>query len=94
MKVNCVVYDKKLKKWNETEISSDFKVYPCCTLHAFHQLDKTFHDDYLNSLEEGWNDLTKHSLDDIMKVYREYIDPIKWNELSTTPQCCKKVCLK
>lgn len=93
MVVNCIAYNDN-NTWNETEISSDFKVYPCCTIHAFHQLDKTFFDEYLDSLPLDWNDLKKHSLDDIMKVYRDYIKPKKWNKLETTPHCCKRSCLK
>ena len=37
------------------------------------QLDKTFNDEYLNSLPKDWNDLTKNSLDEILKIYRNYI---------------------
>lgn len=90
MVVDCVNYDEK---WNEVEISSDLKAYPCCTLHAFHFLNDTFHDDFLNGLPENWNSLKHHSLDDILKIYREYITPEKWEKLETTPQCCKKQCL-
>ena len=57
MIVDCIAYNED-DTWNETEISVDFKVYPCCTLHAFHQLDKTFFDEYLDGLPEDWNSKT------------------------------------
>ena len=44
--VYCIGWHEH-EKWAEVEISSDFKVYPCCTLHAEHQLEKTFFDDKL-----------------------------------------------
>tara|TARA_B000000609_G_C24037283_1_gene273980 strand:- start:47 stop:412 length:366 start_codon:yes stop_codon:yes gene_type:complete len=90
--VYCVSWHEK-NKWGEIEISSDFKVYPCCTLHAFHQLDKTFFDDYFDSLESDWNDISKHSLKDIILKYREHIKPENWKNKNTTPDCCKKACL-
>ena len=93
MIVNCIAYNED-NTWNETEISVDLKVYPCCTIHAYHQLDKTFFDEYLDSLPDDWNSLKRHSLDDILKIYREYITPEKWEKLETTPQCCKRSCLK
>ena len=93
MIVNCIAYNKD-KTWYETEISVDFLVYPCCTLHAFHQLDKTFFDEYLDDLPEGWNSLKNHSLDEILKIFKDYIKPEKWNSLETTPDCCKRSCLK
>ena len=77
-----------------TEISVDFKVYPCCTLHAFHQLDKTFFDEYLDGLPEDWNSLKNHSLDEILKRFKDYIKPEKWKRFETTPDCCKRACLK
>ena len=90
--VYCISWHDN-KKWTGVEISSDFKVYPCCTLHAFHQLDKTFFDEYLDSFESNWNDITKNSLDDILLRYREYIKPEKWKSMETTPNCCKKACI-
>ena len=72
--VNCINYDDQ-NEWNELEIASDLHVYPCCTLHAFHFLDGTFYDEYLDKLPKNWNSLKHHSLDEIMKVYREYITP-------------------
>ena len=93
MVVNCIAHNND-GSWNEIEISSDFKVYPCCTIHAYQQLDKTFFDEYLDSLPNDWNDLKKHSLVDILKIYREYIIPDKRNNIETTPQCCKRSCLK
>ena len=92
MVVNCIAY--KNNKWGEVEMSSDFKIYPCCTIHAHHQLDKTFNDEYLNSLPKDWKDLTKNSLDEILKIYRNYIKPEKWLDIETTPGCCKRACLK
>ena len=51
-------------------------------------------DEYLNSLPKDWNDLTKYSLDEILKIYRNYIKPEKWSDIKTTPECCKRSCLK
>ena len=89
--VDCIFYDKD---WKEVEISSDLKAYPCCTVHAFHFLDNTFYDEYLDSLPKNWNSLKHHSLDDILKTYRDYIRPEKWQNVDTSPQCCKRQCLK
>ena len=93
MVVNCI-FNNDDGSWKEIEISSDFKVYRCCTIQAFHQLDKTFFDEYLDSLPDDWNDLREHSLSDIMKIYEDYIKPEKWSNIDTTPQCCKRICLK
>ncbi len=93
MIVDCIAYNED-DTWNETEISVDFKVYPCCTLHAFHQLDKTFFDEYLDGLPEDWNSLKNHSLDEILKRFKDYIKPEKWKRFETTPDCCKRACLK
>ena len=57
--VYCIGWHEH-KKWAEIEISSDFKVYPCCTLHAEHQLEKTFFDDKLDAMDDDWNNLKKH----------------------------------
>ena len=72
--VYCIGWHEH-KKWYEIEISSDFKVYPCCTLHAEHQLEKTFFDDKLDAMDDDWNDL-KNPLKNIMKIWREYISLI------------------
>tara|TARA_B100000085_G_C18252257_1_gene394536 strand:- start:158 stop:460 length:303 start_codon:yes stop_codon:yes gene_type:complete len=93
MVVNCIAYNDD-GSWNETEISSNFNVYLCCTLHAIHQLNNTFFDEHLDNLPEGWNDVTKHKLVDIMKIYKNHIKPEKWEKLETTPNCCKTQCLK
>ena len=92
--IKCGFYDYVNKSWNQYEIDLNLKIYPCCTIHAYHQLDKTFFDEYLDSLPDDWNSLKRHSLDDILKIYREYITPEKWEKLETTPQCCKRSCLK
>ena len=89
--VYCVSWHER-QDWGEVEISSDFRVYPCCTLHAEHQLEKTFYDDKLDALEDDWNNLKKHRLKDIMKIWREYISPDKWKKEETLPQCCDKLC--
>ena len=41
--VYCIGWHEH-KKWAEVEIASDFSVYPCCALHAEHQLNKRFLD--------------------------------------------------
>ena len=87
----CVGWHEN-RKWDLIEISSDLKVYPCCTLHAEHQLEKTFFDEKLDAMEDGWNDLKKHSLKDILKIWREYITPEKWKNENTLPQCCGRLC--
>ena len=79
--------------WKEIEISRDLHVYPCCTLHAFHFLDGTFYDEYLDGLPKNWNSLKHHTMEEIIKTFREYITPEKWQKLESTPQCCKKLCL-
>ena len=91
--VNCINYDDE-NEWRELEISSDLHVYPCCTLHALHFLDGTFYDEYLDGLPKNWNSLKHHSMDEILKIYREHITPEKWKKLKTTPKCCQKWCLK
>ena len=89
--VYCIGWHEH-KKWAEVEISSDFKVYPCCTLHAEHQLEKTFFDDKLDAMDDDWNNLKKHPLKDIMKIWREYITPDKWKNEKNLPQCCGRLC--
>lgn len=89
--VYCVGWHQN-KEWAEIEISSDFRVYPCCTLHAEHQLEKTFYDDKLDSMDKNWNNLKKNKLEDIMKFWRKYISPEKWKKEDTLPECCSKLC--
>ena len=78
--------------WAEVEIASDFSVYPCCALHAEHQLNKTFLDETLDNLESDWNNLKKHSMKDIMKIWRKHIKPEFWQNVQTLPECCKTLC--
>jgi len=78
--------------WAEVEIASDFSVYPCCTLHAKHQLEKTFCDKKLDNLDKDWNNLKKHKLKDILKTWRKHIKPEFWKKEETLPECCGYLC--
>lgn len=89
--VYCIGWHQN-EKWEEIEISSDFKVYPCCTLHAEHQLEKTFFDKTLDSMDKDWNNLKKNRLEDIIKIWRDHITPDKWKKEETIPNCCGKLC--
>ena len=89
--VYCVAYHEN-HEWVEVEISSDFFVYPCCTLHGEHQLNKTFRDKHLDSLDKDWNNLYKHSLEDIKKTYFEHIKTEYWKKEETLPECCGNLC--
>ncbi len=89
--VYCVAYHEN-SEWVEVEISSDFSVYPCCALHAEHQLEKSFFDKKLDNLDKDWNNLEKHKLEDILKIWREYIKPEFWKKEETLPECCGKLC--
>lgn len=85
--VYCIQWHDN-RVWNETEISSDMKFYPCCALHAEHFLNNTFNDEYLDSLPENWNSVKHNSLKDIMSIFFEHIQPWKWKDEKTCPQCC------
>ena len=61
--------------------------------NTYSLLDGTFYDEYLDGLPKNWNSLKHHSMEEIIKTFREYITPEKWQTLKTTPQCCKKQCL-
>ena len=90
--VKCIFYEDK--QWKETEISVDMKVYPCCVLHYFHFMDKTFYDEYLDNLPENWNSLEHNSMKNILEIYRNYITPEKWESEKTCPPCCLNSCRK
>ena len=89
--VYCIGWHEN-EKWKEIEISSDLSVYPCCALHAEHQLNKKFLDNVLDNLEVDWNSLKKHSMSDIMKIWRNHIKPEFWRNEKTLPECCKTLC--
>ena len=86
--VSCNSY--KNKKWYNTEIDSSCRVYPCCTLHARYNLEKSYFDEYLDSLPLGWNDATKHTIDFIMSIWRNHIQAKFWEKENTIPECCIK----
>ena len=90
--VYCVAYHEN-HEWVEVEISSDFFVYPCCTLHGEHQLNKTFRDKHLDSLDKDWNNLYKHSLEDIKKSYFEHIKTEYWKKEETDLYSKSIICL-
>ena len=89
--VYCIGWHEN-NAWAEVEISSDFSVYPCCTLHAEHQLEKTFFDKKLDNLDKDWNNLKKHKLKDILKTWRKHIEPKFWKKKETLPECCGHLC--
>ena len=89
--IYCIGYHDN-DHWKETEISADFGVYPCCILHGKHQLEKKFDDKYLDNLDENWNKLTHNTLENILKIWHEYIKPEKWYNEDTMPECCGKKC--
>jgi hypothetical protein len=89
--VYCIGWHQ-FKDWGEVEIASDFSVYPCCTLHAEHQLEKTFFDKKLDNLDKDWNNLKKHKLKDILKTWRNHIKPEFWKKEETLPECCGHLC--
>ena len=89
--VYCIGWHEH-KKWAEVEIASDFSVYPCCALHAEHQLNKRFLDKKLDSFDKEWNNLKKHKLKDILKIWREHIKPEFWKKEKSLPECCKTLC--
>ncbi len=80
------------KEWKEVEIASDFSVYPCCTLHANHQLQGTFFDETLDNMDNEWNNLKHNKLKDIMEIWRSHIKPEYWKSKDTLPKCCKQSC--
>ena len=80
--------------WDPIEISQDFMVYPCCVLHRIHQLEKTFNDKHLDSLDPFFNNLQNRTTDEIINFWREYIKSDNFNNLNTVPECCKNACTK
>tara|TARA_B000000557_G_C20807355_1_gene458341 strand:- start:1996 stop:2331 length:336 start_codon:yes stop_codon:yes gene_type:complete len=90
--VYCMAYHDE-GDWEPIEISQDFYVYPCCMLHGRHQLEKTYNDEYLDSLDKNFNNLEKNNMKDIMKFWRNYIKPEFFEDLKKLPNCCKKACM-
>jgi hypothetical protein len=80
------------KKWKEIEIASDFSVYPCCLLHATHQLKGTYFDKKLDSMDKDWNNLKHNKLKDIVEIWRQHIKPVYWKDEKTSPGCCNFLC--
>lgn len=80
------------KKWKEVEIASDFSVYPCCLLNAAHQLNNTYFDKKLDSMDKDWNNLKHNKLKDILEIWRQHIKPEYWKDEKTLPGCCNKFC--
>ena len=56
------------------------------------QINKTFRDKHLDSLDKDWNNLYKHSLEDIKKTYFEHIKTEYWKKEETLPECCGNLC--
>jgi hypothetical protein len=77
------------KKWKEIEVASDFSVYPCCKLHASHQLNNTYFDKRLDAMDKDWNNLKHNKLKDILATWRQYIN---WKDNTNTPGCCNFLC--
>ena len=61
--VYCIGWHEN-KEWKEVEVASDFSVYPCCSLHAEHQLNDTYFDKKLDSMDKDWNNLKHNKLKD------------------------------
>ena len=89
--VYCIAWHEN-NAWVEVEIASDFSVYPCCALHAEHQLEKSFFDKKLDNFDKDWNNLKNNKLEDILKIYHEYIKPEFWKKEETLPECCGTLC--
>ena len=62
------------KKWKEIEVASDFSVYPCCKLHASHQLNNTYFDKRLDAMDKDWNNLKEMDFKQIFKKNRRIIN--------------------
>ena len=80
--VYCIGWHEN-NAWAEVEIAS---------LHAEHQLQKTFYDKKLDNLDKDWNNLKKHKLKDILKTWRKHIEPKFWKKKETLPECCGHLC--
>lgn len=91
-KFYCFNYHDE-NKWNETEITIDFKVLPCCVYHSAAP-DGITNDPYLDNLPNDWNDLTKHSMEEIMnhKVFTKYLTDDNWQDENKCPPFCKELC--
>lgn len=78
-----------LREW---EVTTDGRLWPCCyyanlwnesKMHLDPTLSKEFEKD------PDWNDLSKHTLDEITKnpMYNSYIHPDGWNSENPPPVC-------
>ena len=89
--VYCIGWHEN-KEWKEVEVASDFSVYPCCSLHAEHQLNDTYFDKKLDSMDKDWNNLKHNKLKDILEIWHRHIKPEYWKDEKTLPGCCNHIC--
>lgn len=102
MNLSCFNFHRK-GSWDELEITTDFKVLPCCAYHSqarsplypYNKHDE-IKDEYFDSLPPDWNDLSKHSLKKILshKVFTEYLTDKNWQDEKKCPPFCKWWCSK
>jgi len=89
-KVKCAAYDYKRMKWAEYDISTDFKLYPCCAYHGYYELNPWDKDNFAN-FPKDWNDLKKHSMKEIQTRMHSILNRKNFNK-GTCPEICKKTC--
>lgn len=101
-KIECPVHELSRR---EFEVTSDGKVWPCCyfanawdtrfdkgsSVRQDYEDDKTMQE--LEKAEPGWNDLSKHSLDDIVdhEIFWTHLWFPGW-EGDTPPNICVTEC--
>ena len=80
-------------KWHDLDITIDLKVLPCCAYHSKCSEGPTG-DPYLDNLPSDWNDLKKHTLEEILnhEVFTEYLTDKNWQDPETCPSFCASVC--
>lgn len=102
MKLECFNFHRE-NKWQELEITSDFKVLPCCAYHSSdrsplypYKTNERIQDEYINSLSDDWNDLSKYSMEKILshKFFTEYLTDENWQDEKKCPPFCKWWCSK
>ena len=69
------------------------KVYPCCYVLTREMFPEE-KSKYLSKLDKDWNNLDKHSLEEILKhtAFTEHFNEKHWNDKNNCDEICKLIC--
>lgn len=90
MQVKCAAYSYKEEKWQELDVSSTLRVYPCCAYQGYYELNP-WDDEKFKSLPIDWNDLKKNTIENIKETMFTILNAENFDS-GNCPQRCKNIC--